>query len=151
VLQFGSLQQHLIPAMATRECGGAEKFWAKEHHDRVVSSHALQTYPMFWFGPCRDWSVDPRQYLPGPSHHLLQDVIDFLPQILQLDPGVRSATTMAGIRYVRPSTNDSPTPASLAQAVCGGLGFESRTAAHRKTQDQSRITGDFTQGKKLPG
>jgi len=77
-------------------CGGAEKFWAREHRDRVVSSNALQTYPyvwfltMFWFGPCRDWSVDPCQYLPDASHHLLHDLIDFLPQIIQVEPGTRS-------------------------------------------------------------
>jgi len=100
-------------------CGGAEKFWAKEHRDRVVSSHALQTYPyvwfltMFWFGPCRDWSVDPCQYLPGPSHHLLQDVIEFLPQIVQLDPGVRSQWNSVSDQMIDRALNGTPRALSL--------------------------------------
>lgn len=68
-------------------CGGAEKFWSREHRDRVLDKHSLQTYPyawflaMLWFGRCRDWSIDPCQYLPSASHHLVEDLFTFLPQI----------------------------------------------------------------------
>jgi hypothetical protein len=70
-------------------CGGTEKFWASEHVERVLETHALQTFPyvwfltMLWFGAARDWSVDPLQYLPPASHHLVNDLAQFLPQILQ--------------------------------------------------------------------
>jgi len=76
-------------------CGGAEKFWSKEHSDRVLNGNPLQTYPyvwflaMLWFGSCRDWSVDPYQYLPPASHHLAEDLVHFLPQILQIRPAAR--------------------------------------------------------------
>jgi hypothetical protein len=71
-------------------CGGAEKFWAKDHVERVLDAHALQTYPyvwflsMFWFGACREWSLDPLQYLPLASHHLVGDLTLFMPQIQQV-------------------------------------------------------------------
>jgi hypothetical protein len=73
-------------------CGGAEKFWSKEHSELVLGSRSLQTYPyawfltMLWFGPCRNWSVDPVQYLPPSSHHLVNDLVHFLPQIFQIYP-----------------------------------------------------------------
>jgi hypothetical protein len=76
-------------------CGGAEKFWAKEHRDRVLNENSLQTYPyvwflaMLWFGACRNWSVDPYQYLPPASHHLAEDLVHFLPQIMQIHPSAR--------------------------------------------------------------
>lgn len=71
-------------------CGGAEKYWAKSHSDRVFEGHPLQTYPyawflaMLWFGPCRNWSIDPLQYLPPEAHHLTADLVHFLPQIMQI-------------------------------------------------------------------
>ncbi len=77
-------------------CGGAEKYWAKEHIDRVLDDHSLQTYPyvwflvMLWFGASRNWSVDPLQYLPPASHHLVTDLVHFLPQILQVYPPARA-------------------------------------------------------------
>ncbi len=77
-------------------CGGSEKYWERSHSDRVQAGHGLQTYPyiwflaMLWFGPCRNWSIDPRQYLPPSSHHLLEDLADFLPQVLQVYPRARA-------------------------------------------------------------
>lgn len=77
-------------------CGGAEKFWAVEHRDRVLDGHALQTYPymwflaMFWFGRCGNWRVDPCQYLPPASHHLVRDLVNFFPQIMQVFPQSRA-------------------------------------------------------------
>jgi|GEM_PF-1379325 len=76
-------------------CGGAEKYWNREHRDRVLDGHALQTYPyvwflaMLWFGRCRDWSIDPFQYLPPASHHLVEDLFTFLPQIGTVYPAAR--------------------------------------------------------------
>ena len=77
-------------------CSGLEKYWTREHSIRVLDRYALQTYPyvwflaMIWFGICRNWSVDPLLYLPSQSHHLVQDMIDFLPQIFQVYPRARS-------------------------------------------------------------
>lgn len=77
-------------------CGGAEKFWNREHRDRVLDKHSLQTYPyawflaMLWFGQCRDWSIDPCQYLPPASHHLVEDLFTFLPQIATVHPPARA-------------------------------------------------------------
>jgi hypothetical protein len=73
-------------------CGGAEKYWLRKHRDRVLSIGSLQTYPyvwflaMLWFGACRNWHVDPYQYLPPASHHLAEDLVHFLPQIIQILP-----------------------------------------------------------------
>jgi hypothetical protein len=77
-------------------CGGAEKFWSVDHRNKVLGGQASQTYPyvwfltMLWFGPCKNWKVDPHQYLPPPSHHLVQDLIDFLPQIFQIYPQAKA-------------------------------------------------------------
>jgi hypothetical protein len=76
-------------------CGGCEKYWEKCHSDRVHASQGSQVYPyawflaMLWFGPCRNWSVDPCEYLPPSSHHLLTDLSTFLPQVLQVYPRAR--------------------------------------------------------------
>ncbi|HEY5814596.1 MAG TPA: class I SAM-dependent methyltransferase, partial [Terrimicrobiaceae bacterium] len=77
-------------------CGGAEKFWEKSHRDRVIGENSLQTWPyvwflaMFFFGSCHNWSMDPLQYLPPGSHHLVDDLVQFLPQIFQIYPASRS-------------------------------------------------------------
>jgi hypothetical protein len=77
-------------------CGGLEKYWTREHSIRVRHRNSLQTYPyvwflaMIWFGISRNWSVDPLQYLPPQSHHLVQDMVDFLPQIFQVYPHART-------------------------------------------------------------
>lgn len=76
-------------------CGPTEKYWAKEHRERVLGRHSLPTYAyvwflaMLWFGACRDWSMDPLQYLPPASHHLVTDLVQFLPQIMQVYPPAR--------------------------------------------------------------
>ena len=73
-------------------CGGAEKYWMREHRDRVLARNPLQTYPylwfltMFWFGAARNWKIDPYQLLPPASHHLAEDLVNFLPQIMQIYP-----------------------------------------------------------------
>jgi hypothetical protein len=41
---------------------------------------------MLWFGPYKNWRIDPYQYLPPPSHHLVRDLVNFLPQIFQIYP-----------------------------------------------------------------
>ncbi|MDQ3333310.1 MAG: class I SAM-dependent methyltransferase, partial [Planctomycetota bacterium] len=71
-------------------CGGTDKFWLRPHRDRVLSTNSLQAYPfvwflsMLWFGRCRDWSIDPHDYLPQGTEHLLEDLPAFLPQIMQI-------------------------------------------------------------------
>src|SRR5262249_13591540 len=76
-------------------CGGAEKYWTRQHSDRVFHGNQLQTYPyewfltMLWFGACRNWGVDPHQYLPPACHHLADDLVHCLPQIMQLRPAAR--------------------------------------------------------------
>lgn len=70
-------------------------FWSQAHRDRLLDGHALQTYPylwflaMLWFGRCRNWSHDPFDYLPRPGRHLFDDLISFLPQIVQVLPRAR--------------------------------------------------------------
>jgi hypothetical protein len=76
-------------------CDGVAKFWLAGHRERVVDLFPLQTYPyvwflaMLWFGRCSDWSLDPHEYLPGASRHLLEDLVHFLPQIEQVLPQAR--------------------------------------------------------------
>jgi hypothetical protein len=76
-------------------CGGGEKYWAREHRDRVFNGNPLQTYPyvwflaMLWFGACRNWGADPYQYLPPANHHLAEDLVHCLPQIMQVFPAAR--------------------------------------------------------------
>jgi methyltransferase family protein len=83
-------------------CGGAEKFWERSHRDRVVGGNSLQTWPYVWFlamlffGSCRDLTRDPIQYLPTASHHLIDDLVQFLPQIFQIYPASRSTWEEVG-------------------------------------------------------
>lgn len=75
--------------------GGALKPWLAAHRDRIFERHELQMPPylwfltMLWFGRCGDWSEDPHRYLPEPSRHLFSDLIDLLPQIMQVYPPAR--------------------------------------------------------------
>jgi hypothetical protein len=77
--------------------GDAHQFWARTHRDRVLDTHALQTYPyvwflaMLWFGRCADWSLDPHEYLPDASRHVFDDLVHFLPQVMQVLPRARHA------------------------------------------------------------
>jgi hypothetical protein len=92
---------HFVNVSASRQpqrmfhSGVDRPFWSRAHRDRVCNDHALQTYPyvwflaMLWFGRCGDWSRDPFDYLPQPSRHLLDDLVHFLPQIVQVLPRSR--------------------------------------------------------------
>jgi hypothetical protein len=77
-------------------CGGTEKFWSLEHSLKVQDSHSRQVCAylwfliMFWFGTLRDWSLDPFHYLPPGETHLLRDLANFLPQIIQIRPAARA-------------------------------------------------------------
>lgn len=77
-------------------CGGAEKFWTRPHRDRVLSTNPLQTanylwfLAMLWFGPLCRLDIDPAEWLPAESEHLVQDLVDFLPQIQQVFPPARA-------------------------------------------------------------
>jgi Methyltransferase domain len=79
----------------TFHCGGGEKFWSQAHGARAFDGYPGQLYPyawflaMLWFGPTRAWSVDPFQYLPPESHHLVEDLAHALPLILQIYPPAR--------------------------------------------------------------
>lgn len=80
-------------------CPSGDKFWVIEHRDRVLVRDAYQIYPyiwflgLFWFGRSHLWSVDPFTYLPDHSKHLLQDLVTFLPMIIQLFPQARDQWT----------------------------------------------------------
>jgi hypothetical protein len=77
------------------DAGTDHPFWSRAHRDRVLDGHSLQTYPyvwflaMLWFGSCADWSMDPGDYLPAESLHLFEDLVHFLPQIVQVLPPAR--------------------------------------------------------------
>lgn len=76
-------------------CGGAEKFWSAEHSRRVISTNPSQTpayawfLAMLWFGRCRNWGIDPLQYLPEPSWHLIADLVNFFHTIAAVYPRAR--------------------------------------------------------------
>jgi hypothetical protein len=83
-------------------CGGAEKYWSAAHSHRVVTGSGLQAYPYVWyltmlfFGTCRNWSVDPAQYMPPGAYHLIEDLVRFLPQIQQIMPCTRRMWSEVG-------------------------------------------------------
>ena len=72
-------------------CGGAEKFWSREHRDRLTRTEG-RAWPYIWFlalygfGACR-----PRTHSPEPSEnaHLARDLSLFLPQIFNIYPEAR--------------------------------------------------------------
>jgi hypothetical protein len=76
-------------------CGGAEKFWAKAHPDRIFETNPSQAVNyawwlyLFWFGKCRDFSLDPYQYIPGGFYHLCADLVNFYPQMRKFDQTIR--------------------------------------------------------------
>jgi predicted O-methyltransferase YrrM len=100
-------------------CGGAEKFWFPEHRDRVLNGNALQVYPyvwflaMLWFGKCRSWGKDPYQWLTPRSHHLVQDLVNFLPQILQVLPRSREMWNDVSDPMINRAANGVPRAMSL--------------------------------------
>ena len=73
-----------------------EKYWRLEHRNIILESNNLQTYPyvwfltLLWFGQCRDWDVDPFEYLPEYAQHLVDDLLLFLSQIFQIYPSARA-------------------------------------------------------------
>jgi len=76
-------------------CGGTDKFWSYEHSARTLESIPSQVWSyawylgMLWFGRGRDWTADPADFLPPESSHLLQDLVQFMPQIMQVLPASR--------------------------------------------------------------
>ena len=77
-------------------CSGAEKFWTREHSDRVARGHGLQLYPylwflaLYWFGPGDGRELPAPELLPAASRHLLADLVTYLPHIFPLCPRARS-------------------------------------------------------------
>jgi predicted O-methyltransferase YrrM len=100
-------------------CGGTDKFWSLDHRDRVFGSHAGQVYPyvwflaMLWFGRCRNWTVDPYQYLAPPSHHLTDDLAHALPLIMQVYPAARQRWERVTDRLIDRVLNGIPRAMSL--------------------------------------
>jgi hypothetical protein len=76
-------------------CGGAEKFWEEAHVRRVRSRNPCQALNytwwlyLLWFGRCRDASIDPDAYLPGPSRHLPRDLVDFFGPMRKFQRGLK--------------------------------------------------------------
>ena len=100
-------------------CGGTEKFWERSHRDRLIGGHSRQTLPYVWFltmlffGSCRNWSIDPFQYLPPASHHLADDLVQFLPQIFQIYPEARSLWEEVSDPMINRVLTDIPRALSL--------------------------------------
>jgi hypothetical protein len=100
-------------------CGGGEKFWSSTHRDRVFDGNPGQVYPyawfhaMLWFGRCRNWSVDPFQYLPPSAHHLTDDLAYMLPLILQVYPPSRQRWELATDHMIDRVLNGIPRAMSL--------------------------------------
>ncbi len=100
-------------------CGGTDKFWSVGHRDRVFGSHPGQMYPYVWFlamlwvGRCRDWSVDPYQYLPPATHHLAEDLVHALPMVMQVYPPARQRWEQLGEPVIERVLNGIPRWMSL--------------------------------------
>lgn len=100
-------------------CGGDEKYWVRAHRDRVLTSNPLQTYPyvwflaMFWFGAARNWKLDPYQLLPPASHHLTEDLVNFLPQIVQIYPPAKDLWEQLTDEVIDRTLNGIPRAMSL--------------------------------------
>jgi predicted O-methyltransferase YrrM len=101
-------------------CGGSDKFWAIEHRERVFDAYPGQTYPyawflaMLWFGRCRNWAVDPFQYLPPAAHHLADDLAHAFPIIMQVYPPARQRWDAVSDRLIDRVLNGIPRAMSLA-------------------------------------
>lgn len=84
-------------------CGGHPKFWDPLHRERVLDGHAAQRYPfiwflaMLWFGACSDRSGDPVEYLAPEHQHLVDDLVHFLPEIVQVYSPARFAWRDSGM------------------------------------------------------
>jgi SAM-dependent methyltransferase len=96
VWEKGSLVNYSAEKETQRSlhCGGAEKFWEQAHRDRVLARNQSQATNyawwlyLFWFGECRDWSMDPAQYLPEPYHHLWRDLVNFFGPMQKFETGL---------------------------------------------------------------
>jgi len=72
-------------------CGGAEKFWEESHSARILEANQSQVTDyawwlyLFWFGKCRDFTVDPYQYIPPKFHHLCAGLVNYYPQMRKFD------------------------------------------------------------------
>jgi hypothetical protein len=77
-------------------CGGVEKFWERAHRERVLAARPPNAYPyayflaMFWFGGGWPTRIDPRRCIPSANHHLIEDLIGFLPKIVAVHPPARA-------------------------------------------------------------
>jgi hypothetical protein len=95
--------------------GGTEKFWSTGHqamlasHPKRVTNYAW-FLSLLWFGRCGDWSVDPHDYIPTESHHVIGDLARHHHLIVAAWPGTRERWTpsaamlerMAGGTHGRP-------------------------------------------------
>ena len=75
-------------------CGGTDKFWEPGHRERVTTTNPTQALNyawwlyLLWFGRCRDWSIDPFEYLPARARHACGDLVSFLGMMRSFDPAV---------------------------------------------------------------
>ena len=100
-------------------CGGSYKYWSIEHRDRVFGSYADHMYPyvwflaMLWLGKCGNGSVHPCQYLPPSAHHLADDLVHALPQIMQVYPPARQRWERLGDHVIERVLDGIPRAMSL--------------------------------------
>jgi hypothetical protein len=75
-------------------CPAGEKFWERRYRDRVMTTNPAQALNyawwlyLFWFGRCRDWSIDPKVLFPVGYRHLCGDLVRFFDRIQPFDPAV---------------------------------------------------------------
>jgi hypothetical protein len=48
----------------------------------LARGHSRIYLALLWFGECPRWDVDPHEWLPPASRHLVEDFVRFLPGIL---------------------------------------------------------------------
>ena len=68
-------------------CGGTAKLWSASHSERLRAGSQNQITAYCWFlynlffGPCRNFEIDPHEFLPPASHHLLNDLVYFFARL----------------------------------------------------------------------
>lgn len=78
-------------------CGGAEKFWTREHRRQVFDRRPRPTYAfvwflaMLWFGRHGGNRSQARKWLPSGTEHLLDDLPHFFPEIVLVHPSAVAA------------------------------------------------------------
>lgn len=77
------------PQRAVHTAFPVPKHWTQAHASAVRGEHSARVDPyvwylaLLWYGPCRALASDPHDDLPPSSHHLVEDLVHYLPQIFQ--------------------------------------------------------------------